>query len=71
MNSTIIEVESYLKLRSGDEPVYENDLLKRCLEQMKNDDYWMTEIRSTIRPIIANAPLILEFSSVITVHDKG
>lgn len=60
-DKTIIdEVDEYIRsvpLEMEDEVT---DLLKKCLEQMKDDRYFMTEIRAAVRPIIQNSQNILE-----------
>ena len=53
----INEVENYLAVPEESESW---DLLKRCFEQMKDDRYFMTEIRSMVKPIIRNSQGILE-----------
>ncbi len=53
----IKDVEKYLALPDDSESW---DLLKRCLSQMRDDNYFMTEIRAMVRPILKNAPDILE-----------
>ena len=55
--SIIDDVEKYLALPDDSESW---DLLKRCLEEMRDNQYFMTEIRGMVRPIITNSAHILE-----------